>query len=309
MINLENHIIYADISDVLNILKNDLEKKGISRFNIINRVGDNIQTNCPFHKDGQEKKPSFGINPYINKCHCFTCGWAGDIPTLISDVCGHFDNGKYGLKFLTKFNSLEIEKRPMLFKDVRYTEIQAEIPQKLKLSRRLIKHTYMYQRGLTDEIINDFGITYDKEKDAILFPVYDLENNLVFIGSRGVKTKFFELPKGLNKPIYALNKFANNQYTEAYIVESFFNCLTLWKFGRPAMALLGTGTENQYEILRKLPIRSYILAFDPDNAGIKAVQRFRKNVPNKIIKEIEYKEVGKDINDLQEDFLKLRIIF
>ena len=62
------------------------------------------------------------------------------------------------------------------------------------------------------------------------------------------------------------------------------------------------------EILNKLPVREYILAFDPDEAGRKATERFRKNVRGKIIKELVYPD-SRDINDLQEEFLNCKIIF
>ena len=62
------------------------------------------------------------------------------------------------------------------------------------------------------------------------------------------------------------------------------------------------------EILNKLPVREYILAFDPDEAGRKATERFRKNVRGKIIKELVYPD-NRDINDLQEEFLNCKIIF
>ena len=62
------------------------------------------------------------------------------------------------------------------------------------------------------------------------------------------------------------------------------------------------------EILNKLPVREYILAFDPDDAGRKAAERFRKNVHGKIIKELVYPD-NRDINDLQEEFLNCKIIF
>ena len=82
---------------------------------------------------------------------------------------------------------------------------------------------------------------------------------------------------------------------------------TGWKYNKPAMALIGTGNRKQYEILNKLPVREYILAFDPDEAGIKATERFRKNVRGKIIKELVYPD-NRDINDLQEEFLNCKIL-
>ncbi len=74
------------------------------------------------------------------------------------------------------------------------------------------------------------------------------------------------------------------------------------------MALIGTGNKHQYDILSKLPVRSYVLAFDPDNAGYKATQRFRRNVKNKLIKEVVYKD-DRDINDLQEEVKSLEVVF
>lgn len=166
----------------------------------------------------------------------------------------------------------------------------------------------MYKRGLTDEIIERFDIGYDKTRNEITFPVRDIEGRCVFVAGRSVKSKFFRLPKGMDKPIYQGYRFFYGSYKVAYITESFLNCLTCWKYDKPAMAMIGTGNQKQYEILNKLPVREYILAFDPDEAGRKATERFRKNVHGKIIKELVYPD-NRDINDLQEEFLKCKIIF
>ena len=120
--------------------------------------------------------------------------------------------------------------------------------------------------------------------------------------------KAFFTKKGIDKPIYCADKFRAGTYRTAYITESFLNCLTCWKYNKPSMATIGTGNQKQYEILNKLPVREYILAFDPDEAGRKATERFRKNVHGKIIKELLYPD-NRDINDLQEEFLSCKIIF
>lgn len=312
MIKLDDTIIQADMLDILNTLKAELYVKGLERFNMFRPNGINIQTNCPFHKGGQERKPSFGINIENGKCHCFTCGWSGDITTLISELNGYLDEGRFGKRWLVKrFNSLEIEGRPALFTNMRGLKNNAQKPviSEEELDSYRYIHPYMYERELTDEIIEQFDIGYDQKRDCITFPIKDIEGDVVFVATRSTKSKFFGLPKGLNKPIYCAELFTSGKYNEAYIVESFFNCLTCWKYGKPAMALIGTGNYEQYKILERLPVRSYILALDPDEAGRKATLRFRSNVKGKIIKELEYIEEGKDINDLQEKFLDLRKIF
>ncbi len=340
MIKLQNTIIQTDTQSVLDSLKFDLAQHGVDRFHIFRNNGDNIQTNCPFHKNGQERKPSFGVNGEIDKCHCFACGWSGTIEEMISELYGYQDEGKFGKRWLIKrFNTVEIETRPnimwefendnntlcssifnrsdkrsdrILCGKTRQVRLSNETEQKEITEEELDKyryiHPYMYERGLTDEIIERFDIGYDRERKEITFPVRDIEGRCVFIAGRSTERKFFRLPKGMDKPIYCSHLFRYGTYTRAYITESFLNCLTCWKYDKPAMAMIGTGNQKQYEILNKLPVREYILAFDPDEAGRKATERFRKNVHGKIIKELVYPD-NRDINDLQEEFLTCKIIF
>ena len=329
MIKLQDTIIQADTQSVLHMLKFDLAQHGVDRFHIFRNNGENIQTNCPFHKGGQERKPSFGINGEKDKCHCFSCGWAGTIEEMISELYGYQDEGKFGKRWLIKrFNTVEIETRPNIMEgfhgrniknDILGGRCSSNIPDKIsdnqdtfisdeELDKYRYIHPYMYERGLTDEIIERFDIGYDRERKEITFPVRDIEGRCVFIAGRSTERKFFRLPKGMDKPIYCSHLFRYGTYTRAYITESFLNCLTCWKYNKPAMAMIGTGNKKQYEILNKLPVREYILAFDPDEAGRKATERFRKNVHGKIIKELVYTD-NRDINDLQEEFLNCKIIF
>lgn len=335
MIKLQDTIIQSDTQSVLNMLKFELAQQGVARFHIFRNNGENIQTNCPFHKNGKERKPSFGVNGKIDKCHCFACGWSGTIEEMISELYGYQDKGKFGKRWLIKrFNTVGIETRPNILKGVGFDGVSGGIHNNGNIrDRRGFKancsgietdttriteeelesyryiHPYMYQRGLTDEIIERFDIGYDRNRQEITFPVLDLNGECVFVAGRSVKSKFFRLPQGQNKPVYQAYRFVDSSYKYAYITESFLNCLTLWKYNKPAMALIGTGNNYQYDILNNLPVREYILAFDPDEAGYRATERFKKTVRGKIIREIKYQEPDKDVNDLQEDFFKLPIIF
>jgi DNA primase len=335
MIKLETAIIYGDLQDILNTLKSELSLRGLNRFQVFRDGVENIQTNCPFHKQGQERKPSFGINKSTGSAHCFTCGWSGDLTTLISELFGKMDGGTFGKNWLLKrYNSVEVETRPNILEGVGFDGVFSDSNNnghirnggKFKANRSRVKtnsdriteeelesyryiHPYMYERGLTDEIIERFDIGYDRERKEITFPVRDIEGRCVFVAGRSTKCKFFRLPKGLDKPVYQAYRFNSGKYRTAYITESFLNCLTCWRYDQPAMALIGTGNKYQYDILNNLPVREYILAFDPDEAGCKAAERFKKNVHGKIIREVQYQEPDKDINDLQEDFFKLPIIF
>ena len=323
MIKLADTIIQASTEDVINTLRFDLAQKGLNRFAIVRLNGENLQSNCPFHKNGQERKPSFGVNGEIDRCHCFSCSWSGTIEEMISELYGYQDEGKFGKRWLVKrFNTVEIETRPNILENfggrknvrnsIRCDNITNGTISNFITEEELDKyryiHPYMTQRGLTDEIIERFDIGYDRERKEITFPVRDIEGRCVFVAGRSTERKFFRLPQGLNKPLYQGYRFVDGSYKVAYITESFLNCLTCWKYDKPAMALIGTGNRKQYEILNKLPVREYILAFDPDEAGKKATERFRKNVHGKIIKELVYPD-NRDINDLQEEFLNCKVVF
>ena len=323
MIKLADTIIQASTEDVINTLRFDLAQKGLNRFAIVRLNGENLQSNCPFHKGGQERKPSFGVNGEIDKCHCFSCSWSGTIEEMISELYGYQDEGKFGKRWLVKrFNTVEIETRPNILENfggrknvrnsIRCDNITNGTISNFITEEELDKyryiHPYMSERGLTDEIIERFDIGYDIERKEITFPVRDIEGRCVFVAGRSVERKFFRLPQGLNKPLYQGYRFVDGSYKVAYITESFLNCLTCWKYDKPAMAMIGTGNRKQYEILNRLPVREYILAFDPDEAGRKATERFRKNVHGKIIKELVYPD-NRDINDLQEEFLNCKIVF
>lgn len=327
MIKLQDTIIQSDTQSVLDMLKFDLAQHGVDRFHIFRNNGENVQTNCPFHKNGQERKPSFGVNGEIDKCHCFACGWSGTIEEMISELYGYQDEGKFGKRWLIKrFNTVEIETRPNIMEgfnernnrlndrninrldNLNNNPIDNTYISDEELEKYRYIHPYMYKRGLTDEIIERFDIGYDRERKEITFPIRDIEGRCVFVAGRSVESKFFRLPKGIDKPIYCADKFRAGTYRTAYITESFLNCLTCWKYNKSAMAMIGTGNRKQYEILNELPVREYILAFDPDEAGRQATERFKKNVHGKIIKELVYTD-NRDINDLQEEFMNCKIIF
>ena len=244
MIKLQDTIIQSDTQSILDMLKFDLAKHGVDRFHQFRRNGDNIQTSCPFHKNGQERKPSFGVNGEIDKCHCFSCSWSGTIEEMISELYGYQDEGKFGKRWLIKrFNTVEIETRPNILENFggrkngnsvslhrnsitdcnnKSGENNTFITEE-ELDKYRYIHPYLYERGLTDEIIERFDIGYDRERKEITFPVRDIEGRCVFVAGRSTERKFFSLPKGMDKPIYQGYRFVTGKYRTAYITESFLN--------------------------------------------------------------------------------------
>ena len=54
-------IINATLEEILITLTQQLASNGISLFHVFRDSGNNIMTCCPYHKGGQERKPSAGF--------------------------------------------------------------------------------------------------------------------------------------------------------------------------------------------------------------------------------------------------------
>lgn len=331
MLNVNDQVLLDDAYTVLVKLKEDvLLQTGKDYFKNFIIKNDNIQFCCPVHKGGQEQKPSCGMTTNTKQksdgtfitagtVHCFTCGYTASLPQMISYVFGKDDGGIFGIKWLVKnFAAVEIENRRDLRLDLDRNKQKEKITyvseDELDLYRYY--HPYMYQRGLTDEIIEKYDVGYDckfrlKEKGntfpCITFPVRDKTGNTLFIVRRAIDFKLYHYPENAKKPLYGIYEL--DDMKELIVCESVLNALTAVKYGRNAIALLGTGSKEQYEEISKLPCRKIITAFDGDDAGRAATIRFKKNVENKLIKTLVIPE-GKDVNDLsEEEFKKLREIF
>lgn len=338
MIKLQDTIIQSDTQSVLDMLKFNLAQHGVDRFHIFRNNGENIQTNCPFHKNGQERKPSFGINGEIDKCHCFSCGWAGTIEEMISELYGYQDEGKFGKRWLIKrFNTVEIETRPNIMEgfngrnnitirnnnDIHRfkqhiqgnkssEQYSGEITEE-ELDKYRYIHPYMYERKMDDRVIEIFDVGYDKETECITFPIRDKNGNCLFIARRSVNTKFFSYPQGVEKPLYGLYElYQLDEFPkEIYICESMIDAITIWTHcDKYAVALNGLGNDLQFSQLNNMPNRTFILATDNDSAGIKARIRLKKYITNKIIKEIILPSNRKDINECTyNEFENIKITF
>lgn len=80
-------------------------------------------------------------------------------------------------------------------------------------------------------------------------------------------------------------------------------------WGYPAVALFGTGSKKQYDILNKSEIHSFCLALDGDDAGRKGVKNFIKNINDDKLVSVVIMPDFTDVNDLnKEQFLDLKCV-
>ena len=300
-----------------------------------------IQICCPYHNGGMERKPSAGIRKSDGLFHCFACDEVHSLPEVISYCFGYENDlvGAFGWRWLIRnFSTVQVEERKDVELDLernkdnrKHRSFSLDIDRSSNTdndtdrnnpgyvteeeldSYRYI-HPYMYERKLTDEIIELFDIGYDKNTRCITFPVRDINGNCLFIARRSVDTKFFNYPQGVEKPVYGIYELNKQQdsYSEIIVCESMIDALTCWVYGKPAVALNGLGNELQFKQLRQLPCRKLILATDADERGMAARQRIRKNIQNrKLITEYVWDiQAAKDINDMTESqFNRLQEVF
>ena len=255
------------------------------------RSSANMMICCPIH---HESNPSCGISD-SGAVNCFACGYKATIDQFIGDV---FNQDKeWGKRWiLTSFGVEGL--RPDINIDTR-DDINTYVNNKILDSYRYI-HPYMYKRGLTNAIIEQFDVGYDRQTNCLTFPVRDKLGRTLFVAKRSVATKFFNYPENQQKPLYGLFEIcAEPKLTKSLIVcESIFNCLSCWKYGKPAVALLGLGTEYQYKQLEQLPIRKLILGLDPDSKGEAAATKLFNRLQDRFIIECLDLPKGKDLNDL-----------
>ena len=319
------------VYDALQALKSELVADDIDYLKDIKDGPENVMITCPFHKNGQESKPSMGVKKQGGIAHCFTCGEVVDFTELISFCVNGTKSSQYGtawllnryrdftfstLKEQLKINEFRGKDRDKLIvAKSRGESLDRNIKTGKKISKHFVSeeeldklrwtHNYWAKRGITDEsIIELFDLGYDRERKCITFPVRDKQGNCEFVARRSVVTKFFQYPPGVSKPLYGLYEIYNSTIIQGtrkapsiMLCESMIDCILLWQSRHPALALNGLGNDRQFEQLKELPIKHIILATDNDEAGQKARARIRKNVPNKLFTDIIF---PKDIKDIGE---------
>lgn len=333
MITVWGQPMLTSVPDIIDTLRLELHAGGSELLRDMKMTTGNIMVTCPFHAEGLERKPSCGVS--INETregtkvydagtvHCFTCGYTGDIPKMVSDIMGKNDGGQSGYKWLTsKFASVTVENREPLQLNLDRGKSRAERRKTLEsatveyvseeeLESYRYVHDYMYFRKLTDKVIEYFDVGYDQATNSLTFPVKDLTGRALFVQRRAIAAKSFlneKTPKG--KVVYGLHEvYANLEWIEeVFIVESIIDALTLWTYRIPAVATLGVmPTAIQIELIKACPVRTWIVAYDnpkEDQAGADGYLRLKNALErHKMLKYMEYPEGIKDPNDMTPEQL------
>jgi len=312
-IEVKNKFIYTPLWDIIMDIKRQLHN---GKLREVKKQGDcNIRVTCPHHKNGLEdqadcdiyigptkKKPNGEVKVAYGTVKCFACEFKGNFITFVAEC---FDRSyEWAEDWLLEnyYDGLyteEIVLEPIVLSKERKKYLNESI-----LNTFEDFHPYMLKRKLTKEVIKEFEIKYDPKTECLVFPVRDEKGKLWMLTRRSVKDKTFIIDKEKQKPVYLLYYLLKHNIQECYICESQINALTLWTHQLPAVALFGTGSDYQYDLLNKSNIRVYNLLFDGDEAGDNGIRKFLQNIRKDVIVNIIPVPRGKDINDLSYDELE-----
>lgn len=309
MLVVGNKVITTPIKEIVEVLQQQLALLHIHKLDKVEINNHDIKITCPIHSGGHERTPSCNILLEDKKdmsgrtipagtVSCFACGYKGNIVKLIADCLGmSYQRASEWLLNISTYDLIENTRDVDMLDSINQQSATLQPISLEELKSYDYVHEYMFKRKLTWEVIQKFDVGYDKVADAITFPVW-VNGVCQFVCKRYIKYKRFDMPKINPKPIYGLDYITGN---EVIVCESIFNALTCYVYGKEAIALFGTGSAYQLQKLKESGIRSFVLAFDGDNAGRNAVDKFKKFLGDSCIITTMKLPDGKDINDLTKE--------
>jgi DNA primase len=178
-------------------------------------------------------------------------------------------------------------------------------------------HSYLKERGLTEETIRTFGLGYCNRgimKGRVVIPIHNEKGRFVAYAGRWpgeapeTESKY-KLPLGFKKhlEVFNLNRVEDNA-SELIVVEGFFYCMKLWQAGyRNTVAVMGADiSPKQGELIISALGKDgrVITMFDGDEAGYRGVFKALSMFLHRIfIKEIRL-EKGQQPDTLTEEEIK-----
>lgn len=333
---------------VLTALKT-LENLGMIQ--LVKPTGNYYQIHCPNksgHIGGEDKRPSCGVllreeirdgrTMPVGWTHCFACGYHKMLPDVVTDILKYKNISRSGLEWLKEnvpgFDENEVDFDYLLPQElssqlankyaINYIQTKSAnlqptyISEKELASYRLVV-PYMYERKLTDEIIAKYDVGYDANfKPAgrksivpcITFPIRDLQGRTLGFCRRSIKGKYFFMDGGKSKSVYGIYELPKG-VKSVIITESCFNCLTACRYGYPAVALLGTGTDAEIQQLKLIGAQEFVICLDNDEAGHRGTKKLKKalskvaiirvmTIPPKV-DPTTGESIARDVNDLTKE--------
>jgi len=215
--------------------------------------GGNFVTKCPFHKGGEEKKPSFSVNPDKGVFQCFTCHVSGDIEYLLKLLGLPSFQIDVEIKHIKPFleknkEQLRFEKQHQFSKGTNPFEVPIELPEQL-LGVYDWMPLKLVEQGFQPEVLQKMEVGFDRNQQRITYPIRDLYGTLG--GIAGGATLDWQSPKykvyqGGGRDQWNRKYFGDfgDWFDEQYPGYRFENHNYLWNFHRVLKNLRATSDPN-----------------------------------------------------------------
>ena len=242
--------------------------------------GDEVQGFCPMHKARTGKEdfhPSWWINGETGAHICFSCGYKGNVYTLVSDLKGidYFD----AKDFVNEQAEIPLDS---LLKRIKELPEYVPASDPIGMSEaRLAVFTdppvnELKKRFITPNAAKHHGVLWDTKNNAWILPIRD-PNDFSLWGwqEKGASGRFFKnQPAGVkkSKTVFGVEVMATDILV---VVESPLDVARLATAGvEGAISTYGAIlSEDQAKIIRRA--EKIIAAFDNDDAGKKANEQMR----------------------------------
>lgn len=258
--------------------------------------GIEMQIRCPFHKGGQERKPSFSFNVNKRVYHCYACNASG------------------GLRQLMRAFGLSREEVDQQLQEVEWRTLKTDEPKRygddlLTPNQVLPEHLLgmfdytpkrLTKKGFPAELLQQNDIGYDLVNQRVTYPIRDVYGQLIGISGRSdspyvePRYKFYDdnelgelvgfgyrLEKGVTfwNAHAVLSKYLVSQEVEAsepciILVEGFNAALRLLQYGvYNVVASMGAAITPAQRYILSLVGLPVVLFYDNNEAGLRGTWR------------------------------------
>ena len=138
-------------------------------------------TKCPFHKGGEERKPSFSVNTNTGLWHCFTCHKAGNIRALLKELSVPAQTIDAELAVLQPMLQRQREmwniQKENMFSDRDPFQSDYTLPEAI-LGIFDFMPLQLVNDGFDPELLHRLEVGYDRNNNRIMYPLRDIHGNL-----------------------------------------------------------------------------------------------------------------------------------
>lgn len=301
----------VDKADIVNI---------VSQYVKLEKRGNNYIGLCPFHDD---KNPSMSVSPQKKVFKCFSCGIAGDVVTFVSKFknitisealkevgetvgikvalsqkdINRLKNAKYYdvLKESAAFYNFYLNNTVEGKKGIEYLNNRKLFDKEIKqfqiglagdndiLYKTLTSKNYLPLDMIEVGVIRGGDFYHDTFKNRIMFPIKDLDGNIVGFSGRRFLPESVNESKYLNTSETILFKKGEILYNfsdciqdiklnnNVYLFEGFMDVIAAYRAGvYNSVASMGTAlTINQINAIKRIT-KNITLCYDSDGPGTQA---------------------------------------